>query len=147
MITILIVDDHAPFRKSLRYMLESSEDMQVVATASNGVEAITKARAHCPDIAVVDISMPLMDGIETTRQIKEICRFTRVMMLSILDHAEYVQHALEVGAIGFVLKDTIDKDLLAAIRALSVGKHYFSHPIAEIAEKYMHRRRGDSWAG
>lgn len=146
MITILIVDDHAPFLRSLHYMLESTEDLQVVATASNGMEAISKAQALCPDVAVVDISMPVMEGIETTRQITETCRFTRVMMLSIFDHSEYVQRALEVGAAGFVLKDTIDSDLLAAIRALAVGKHYFSHPIAAIAEQYFHRKGNDSWA-
>ena len=147
MITVLLVDDHAGFRKSLLYMLEATEDVKVVATAVNGVEAVAQARKHCPDVAVVDISMPLMDGIEATRQIKEACRYTRVMMLSILDYPEYVQRALEVGAVGFVLKEAIGKDLLAAIRALSLGKRYFSHKIAEIAEKYMNQKSNDSWAG
>lgn len=147
MITILIVDDHTSFRKSLKYMLETTEDIQVVATASNGMDALLLARSLCPDIAVVDISMPGMDGIETARQLKQFCQFTRVMILSILDHAEYVQRAVEVGAAGFVLKDAIGEDLLAAIRALAVGKRYFSRPIADIAEKHIRRRRDDSWAG
>jgi two-component system, NarL family, response regulator DegU len=146
MITVLLVDDHVSFLKSLRYMLESSEDMQVVATASNGGEAIARARLHCPDIAVVDISMPLMDGIEAARQIKELCRSTRVMMLSIYDNPEYVQRSLDVGATGFVLKDTIAKDLLPAIRALSMGKRYFSHKIAEIVQNYIQQKGNDSWA-
>lgn len=145
MITLLLVDDHAPFRRSLRYMLEATEDIQVV-TASNGLEAVAQARKHCPDIAIVDISMPIMDGIETTRQIKEHCRFTRVLILSILDHPAYVQRALEVGAVGYVLKDAIGKDLLAAVHALAVGKRYFSPAVAEIAEQYMNRKRKDSWA-
>ena len=147
MITVLLVDDHNSFRKSLRYMLEATEDIQVVATATNGVEAVAEARQYCPDVAVMDISMPIMDGIEATRQIHEICRHTRVMMLSILDHPEYVQRALEVGAAGFVLKDTIGKDLLTAIRELSKGKRYFSHKIMEIVEKYTHAKGDDSWAG
>ena len=145
MITLLLVDDHAPFRRSLRYLLEATEDIQVVM-ASNGIEAVAQARKHCPDVAVVDISMPVMDGIETTRQIKAHCRFTRVMILSILDHPEYVQRAVEVGAVGYVLKDTIGKDLLAAVRALSAGKRFFSPAVAEIAEQYMNRKGKDSWA-
>lgn len=145
MITVLLVDDHASFRTSLRYMLEATGDIKVVATASNGVEAVAQASIHCPDVAVIDISMPVMDGIEATRQIHGRCRFTRVMMLSILDHPEYVQRAVEVGAVGFVLKDAIGKDLLAAIRALHMGKRYFSAKIAGIAEKYMSQRGNDSW--
>jgi DNA-binding NarL/FixJ family response regulator len=96
---------------------------------------------------VIDISMPVMDGIEAARQIRERCRFTRVLMLSIFDYPEYVQRAVEVGAVGFVLKDTIGKDLLAAIRALHTGKHYFSQKVAAIAEKYINQRGTDSWAG
>lgn len=144
MITVLLVDDHINLRKSLRYMLESSEDIQVIATASNGVEAVTEARKHCPDVTIMDISMPIMDGIEATRQIHQHCRLTRVVMLSILDNPEYVQRALEVGAVGFVLKDAIARDLLAAIRALSMGKAYFSQQVAEIAARYLNRKSGDS---
>lgn len=147
MITVLLVDDHTSFRKSLTYMLEATEDIQVVATASNGVEAVAQASLHCPDIAVIDISMPVMDGIEATRQIRGRCQFTRVMMLSIFDNPEYVQRAVEVGAVGFVLKDTIGKDLLAAIRALHMGKRYFSQKIAEIAEKYINQKGKDTWVG
>lgn len=146
MITVLLVDDHINFRKSLRYMLDSSDDIQVVATASNGVEAVAEARKHCPDVTVMDISMPLMDGIEAARQIHQHCRITRVVMLSILDNPEYVQRALDVGAFGYVLKDAIAKDLLAAIRALSTGKKYFSQQVAEIAARYLNRRNRDSRA-
>jgi DNA-binding NarL/FixJ family response regulator len=147
MITVLLVDDHIYFRKNLRYMLEATEDIRVIATASNGMEAVLQARKHCPDVAVVDISMPLMDGIEATRQINEACKYTRVMMLSILNHPEYVQRAVEVGAIGFVLKEAIGKDLVAAIRALAKGKRYFSQAIAAIAETYFNEKGRDSWAG
>jgi DNA-binding NarL/FixJ family response regulator len=146
MITVLLVDDHMSVRRGLRAMLEATEDIQVVATAANGMEAIARAREHCVDVAIMDISMPVMDGIEATRQIKEFCRHTRVIMLSILDNPEYIQRSLEVGAAGFVLKDTIGRDLLAAVRALSLGKRYFSHKIAAFAEEYLKRKRDDSWA-
>lgn len=147
LIAVLLVDDHASILKSLCYMLESTGDVQVQATASNGVEAVAQARLHCPDVAVVDISMPIMDGIEATRQIREFCRSTRVLMLSIYDNPEYVQRSLDVGATGFVLKDMIGKDLVPAIRALSLGRRYFSYKIAEIAETYMQQKGKDSWAG
>lgn len=140
MITVLLVDDHAAFRKGLRYLVEATEDIQVVATAANGIEAVAQASLHCPDVAVIDISMPLMDGIEAARQIRTQCRHTRVMMLSIFDHKEYVQRALDVGAVGYVLKETIGHDLLAAIRALYRGGRYFSHKIAAIARQYMDQR-------
>ena len=147
MISVLLVDDHVSVTKSLRYLLETTEDIRVVATASNGVEAVAQARMHCPDVAVVDISMPLMDGIETTRQIREICRYTRVLMFSIYDNPEYIQRSLEVGAVGFVLKESIAQDLLKAIRAVYTGKRYFSRKIVEIAEKFIPRKGHDSWAG
>jgi DNA-binding NarL/FixJ family response regulator len=140
MITVLVVDDHSYFLTSLRYMLEATGVIQVIATAANGVEAIAQARKHCPDVAVVDISMPDMDGIEAARQIRAHCPLTRVMMLSILDQPEYVQRALDVGAVGYVLKDAIEQDLLAAIRALAQGKRYFSRKIAEIARTYLDDR-------
>jgi DNA-binding NarL/FixJ family response regulator len=147
MITVLLVDDNLRVQKGLRYILEVTEDIRVVATASNGIEALAEARRMCPDVAVVDISMPDMDGIEAARQIREFCRLTRVMMLSILDNPEYVQRAVEVGAAGFVLKDTIERDLLSTIRALAMGKRYFSQKIAGIAEAYLNEQGGETWAG
>lgn len=141
MIRVIVADDHVPFQNSLRYMLETSGDIQVVATASNGAEAVAQVSRQCPDVVVMDISMPLMDGIEATRRIRALCQDTRVVMLSILDQPEYVQRAIEVGARGYVLKEAIGRDLLAAIRALATGKRYFSQKIAELAEKYINRKK------
>lgn len=140
MINVLVVDDHASVRKSLRYLLETVDDIKVVATASSGFEALARVALHCPDVAIMDISMPLMDGIETTRLLRIRCGFTRVVMLSIYDNPEYVQRALEVGAVGYVLKDTIGTDLLAAIRTLYQGGKYFSQKVAPIAEQYLHKK-------
>lgn len=142
MITVLLVDDHAPLRKSLRYLLESEEDIQVVATASNGFEAVARVSLHCPDVAIVDVSMPLMDGVEASRLLRLRCRETRIMMLSIYDNSEYIQRALKVGAVGFVLKDSIGTDLVAAVRALYAGERFFSKKINPIAERFL-SQRGD----
>ena len=146
MITVLLVDDHASLRKSLRYLLEASHDIKVVAEASNGNDALFHVNAACPEVALIDISMPLMDGLETARQIHLQCQFTRVIMLSIHDNPEYVQRSISVGALGYVLKDTIAVDLLAAIRTVNQGKHYFSQKIAEIADKFLPGKGNDSWA-
>jgi DNA-binding NarL/FixJ family response regulator len=147
MITVLLVDDHAAILKSLQYLLEATEDIQVLATASNGIEAVAWASSHCPDVAVMDISMPLMDGMEATRQICQCCPLTRVMMLSMFDSPEYIQRALEVGALGYVLKDTVGDDLLIAVRLLSTGRQYFSQKIADIAERLMSHKGNDTWVG
>jgi DNA-binding NarL/FixJ family response regulator len=137
MISVLVVDDNGPVRKSLRHLLETADDIKLIATAINGLEAVEKARSFQPDVAVVDISMPLMDGIEATEHIRECCRLTRVIMLSGFNDPEYVRRALEVGAKGYVLKDAAANDLLEGIRSVHEGKHYFSHQIAEFAERYL----------
>jgi len=88
MITVLLVDDNGPIRKSVRFLLESADDIQVVATASNGVDAVDRASSYRPDIAGMDSSMPIMDGIEATEHIRECGRFTRVILLSGFDAPE-----------------------------------------------------------
>jgi len=137
MITVLLVDDNGPIRKSLRALLEAAEDIRIVATATNGVDAIDMATFHRPDVAVMDISMPLMDGIEATEQIRECCRVTRVVLVTGFDDPEHVQRALKVGAKGYVLKDSVGEDLLDAIYAVQQGSHYFSEKIAGIARTFI----------
>ena len=144
MITVLLVDDNGFIRKSLRSLLEKEDDIKLVATATNGIEAIEKASSYRPDVAVIDISMPLMDGIEATEHIRECCRLTRVIIFSAHDDPEYIQRALEVGAKGYVLKDAAGEDLLEAIRIIQRGSHYFSEKIAEIAKKYLAHIKNDS---
>src|SRR5918995_6779645 len=131
MINVLVVDDNGPVRKSLRHLIETADEIKLVATAINGVEAVEKARSYRPDVAVVDISMPLMDGLEATEHIRECCRLTRVIILSGFDTPEYVQRGLEVGAKGYVIKDFANEDLLEAIHVVHQGNHYFSEQIAE----------------
>lgn len=130
MITVLLADDHIMVRDGLRYILEAAGDIQIIALASNGKEAVAHAGAHCPDIAIIDISMPVMDGIEATRQILKICPHTRIVTLSMYHTGEYVQRALRAGAVGYVLKDAAGNELVEAVRSLHAGKRYLSPQVA-----------------
>ena len=136
MITVLLADDHTVVREGLRFILEAPGDIQVAASVSNGQEAVDRAFQECPDVAVIDISMPVMDGIEATRSISEHCPHTHVVMLSMYDGPEYVQRALKAGAFGYVLKDAAGSELVDAVRTLHRGIRYFSPRIAEIV-KYL----------
>ena len=147
MITVLLVDDHSYIRKGLRYLLESLGNVKVVATAANGIEAVAKARLQQPDIVVLDISMPLMNGIEATRQIRESCPATRVLALSIYNDPLYVKDALQAGATGYVLKDGLPDELLEAIQSICKGKRYFSRKIAPLVEPPYLEDDNQSWAG
>jgi two-component system, NarL family, nitrate/nitrite response regulator NarL len=146
MIRVLLVDDHAYIRKGIRYLLETTQDIEVVATASNGIEAVAKARAHQPDVVIIDISMPFMNGIEATKQILECCPSTHVLGLSIFPDKEYVQSALQAGAQGYVLKDKIGDELLEAIRSIYSGRRFFSRKIAGIIHSYI-EEDNESWVG
>jgi DNA-binding NarL/FixJ family response regulator len=131
MITVLIVDDHTYIRKGIAELLEATGEIEVIATAANGIEGVAKARLHQPHVAIVDISMPFMGGIEATRQIHESCPHTRVLALSIYDHQEYIEDALQAGATGYVLKDAIPNEILDAIRSLHNGQRYFSRKLSD----------------
>ncbi len=132
MITVLLADDHRVVRDALQYLLEAQGDIKVIALAADGLEAVEKAKVRCPDVVVMDISMPRMDGIEATKHICQNCPNTRTVMLTIYNSAEHIQHALQAGADGFVLKEAAGQELVAAIRALSKGGRYFSSTIRDM---------------
>ena len=129
-ITVILADDHAVLRDGLRYLLEAAGDIQIISMAGNGQEAVEQARLHCPDVVVMDISMPVMSGIEATKHICEVCAHTKVAILSMHHTTEYVQRAIEAGAVGYLLKDSAGAELVAAIRALNDGKRYISKKVA-----------------
>jgi DNA-binding NarL/FixJ family response regulator len=137
MISVLVADDHPQVRKSLLYLFEVAEDIQVVATAKNGVEAVAQAKQYYPDVAIMDISMPIMDGLEATRQIRTSSPSTYVVILSLYDFLTLIKAALDAGATGYVLKDYIANDVLLAVRAANLRKRYFSRRIAEVARQYI----------
>ena len=131
MITVILADDHAILRDGLRFLLEAAGDIEIISTAANGQEAVEQARLHCPDVIVMDISMPIMSGIEATKQICKICEHTKVAILSMHHTTEYIQRAVEAGAVGYLLKDSAGSELVAAIRAVNAGKRYISKGVAK----------------
>jgi two-component system, NarL family, response regulator NreC len=132
MINVLLADDHILVRDALCYLLEAQGDIKIAATAADGVEAVEQAMHLCPDIAVLDISMPRMDGIEAARHICEHCSNTKIVMLTIYHSEEHVRHAMQAGASGYVLKDAAGQELVAAVRTLHEGGQYFSSNIARM---------------
>lgn len=140
MITVLLADDHTLVRDALCYLLEAQGDIKIVATAADGQEAVEQAQKLCPDVAVLDISMPGMDGIEAARRICSLCSGTRIVMLTIYHTSEHVQHAVQAGASGFVLKDAAGQELVTAVRTLHEGGRYFSSKISDIDEKYRKQK-------
>jgi len=135
-IRILLVDDHALVREGTRRLLETENDVQVVAEASSGEEAIEVARSSQPDIAVMDIAMPGIGGIEATRAIKKYCPETAVLILSAYDDEPYLLALLDAGAAGFLLKNVHGQELIQAIRAVARGESLLQ---PSIAEKMMRR--------
>lgn len=131
MITVLLADDHGVVRDALTFLLEAQGDIQIIATAEDGQAAVELALRQCPDIAVMDISMPRMDGLAATRQISQICPNTRIVMLTIYNSWEHVEEALSAGAQGYVLKDAAGKELVEAVRTLHAGGQYFSKKISD----------------
>ena len=140
-IRVLLADDHALVREGTRRLLEAETDVEVVAEAASGEEAVSAAQRLHPNIAIMDIAMPGMGGIEATRQIKGYCPETAVLALSAYDDEPYLLALLEVGAAGFLLKNVHGQDLINAIRLVSRGESILQ-PI--LAEKMMRRLSSQS---
>ena len=135
---ILLADDHTVVRQGLRRVLEARPEWQVVAEAGDGREAIRMAEETKPDVAILDVAMPLLNGIEAVRQIARKVPATRMLVLSMHADEAYVTQMLRAGAAGYLLKDSADVDLLQAVDAVSAGKSFFSPAIARvIADDYV----------
>ncbi len=135
-IKVIIADDHALFREGTRTLIEREKDMKVVGEASNGEEAIELVTRLNPQVALVDIAMPIVNGIDTTRQIKAHHPSTAVLILTAYDNDQYIMALLEAGAAGYLLKNVSGKDLVNAIRAVHAGEAIL-HPT--IAQKVFSR--------
>jgi DNA-binding NarL/FixJ family response regulator len=132
---ILVADDHQVVRTGLRTLLETERGWQVCAEAANGREAVEKAGALKPDIAELDIGMPLLNGVEATRQIRKLSPKTEVLILSMHDSEVLIQEVLEAGARGYILKDDADRNLIAAVDALRQHKSYLSSRVSGVFSK------------
>ena len=129
-IRILLADDHRVLRQGMAQALEAQPDMVVVAQADNGLEAVNQAKLHQPDIALLDINMPHMDGVEATKQLKEVSPKTRIIILTMYRHGEYVIEAIKAGANGYLLKEVALEEVLAAVRAVASGESVMDPAIA-----------------
>ena len=135
-IKILIADDHAFVREGTKRILEQEEDLEVIAEAGDGEEAVKKALSLKPDVAIIDISMPKLDGIEATKQIKTLCPAMNVLILSAHDDDQFIFSLLEAGAAGYLLKSVRGSELVNAVRAVYAGESVL-HP--SIARKVLNR--------
>jgi len=129
---ILIADDHTLVRHGLCRILEEQEAWQVVAQAHDGREAVAKALSEQPDVAILDIGMSLLNGIEATRQITRRLPSVRVLILSMHGEQAYVTAAVQAGARGYLLKDSMDTDLVSAVQSVLAGRSFFSPVVSRI---------------
>lgn len=139
---VLIADDHTMVRESLVSVLQADGDVQVVAQAADGMEALEKALQTRPDIVVVDLSMPRLNGIEVVRRLREALPATKVLVLTMHQEDEYVLQAVRAGASGYLVKDSAAAELLAAVRSVHAGRGYFGPQAAKaLAEQLQHPER------
>lgn len=138
MIKVFLADDHAVVRDGMTALMEAEQDIQVVGTASNGQQAVEQIKKIQPDIVVMDIAMPELNGIDATRQISQTCPAVKVIMLSMHDSSEHIYQALKAGAKGYLLKESAGKEVVTAVRTVSSGHRYLSAHIEEIViEDYI----------
>lgn len=143
-ITVFIADDHAVLREGLVFVLQSDTDVRVIGMASNGRDAVREVARLRPDVVLLDISMPEMNGVEAARQIRKRSPATRIVILSMHATSEHVFHALQAGAHGYLLKESAGSELVAAVRAVHAGRRYLSPKVAEIVAGQIAQPPGKS---
>ncbi len=140
-IKVLLADDHAVVRDGLALVLQSQAEMQVVGKAADGRTAVQETVRLEPNVVVMDIAMPLLNGIEATEQIRDRCPDTEVLILSVHSSAEHVFRALRAGALGYVLKESAGSEVIAAVRSVSARQRYLGAKIADtVIEDYIRQR-------
>lgn len=140
---LLLGDDHTLVRQGLRKILEERPDWEVVAEVGDGRDAIRRAVALKPDVAILDVGMPQLNGIDATQQIVRRVPGTRVLILSMHSDEAYVTRALHAGATGYMLKDSAGKDLLKGVASVAAGKSFFSPAVARLMlDDYVRRAAG-----
>ena len=146
---ILLADDHALVRRGVRLILESEPDLTVVAEAGDGAEAVSLARTHELDLAILDVAMPRMTGLQAAREISRRSPAPRILLLSMYDNDQYFFEALKAGASGYVLKSVADQDLVEACRAAMRGEPFiYPDALTALMREYLQRaRRGERLPG
>lgn len=134
-IRVLLADDHTIVRQGLRALLDSQEDIEVVGEAEDGRQAFEKTKELVPDVVVIDITMPNLNGIEATRQIKKLNPEIKVLVLTVHDNEEYIHQILQAGASGYLLKESAVTDLVSAINAVKKGGIFLSPAISKVVVK------------
>ncbi len=130
-IKVFLADDHAIVRDGLRALLEAEPDIEVVGDADNGRDAVLRATEIEPDILIVDIAMPELNGIEAARQVMQSCPSTRTIVLSMHSTSEHIFRALHIGASGYLLKESAGAEVINAVHAVQYGRRYFSQKISD----------------
>lgn len=137
---VLVADDHEIVRQGVRNVLESSEGLELCAEATNGREAVALCQKHQPDIAILDITMPELNGMEAARQILKTCPNTKILIFTVHDAERLVYEVVSAGAHGYVLKSDAGRHLLAAVEAVLAGRHYFSTQVSEMLFESFQRK-------
>jgi two-component system response regulator NreC len=137
-VRVLLADDHSIVRRGMRSLLETDPSLEVVAEAADGLEALRLCEEHHPDLLILDVAMPKLNGIDVAARAQKMQPAPRAIMLSMYADESYVMRALHAGARGYLLKEATDEDLLPAIRAVAAGKSFFSPAVSGVlAEEYM----------
>lgn len=147
---LLLADDHALVRRGMRALIDTEPTLTVVAEAADGVEAVALCEQHRPDVAVLDVAMPRLSGIDVAERVRRLEPPPHVIMLSMHADESYILRALHAGASAYLLKDATDEDLLPAIRAVTARRRYFSQAVAtllseEFVARLRHRGLTDSY--
>ncbi|WPP50315.1 response regulator transcription factor [Catalinimonas niigatensis] len=145
MVTVLLADDHTVVRNGLKMLLENESDINVIGEASNGQEAIDKIISLQPDIVLLDVRMPVLDGLQTLIEISKYAHKTRSLVLSMYAQEDYVLQSARSGASGYILKDASKEELMTAIRTIHAGNKYFSGSVSNIlVDGYLHNLQSQS---
>jgi DNA-binding NarL/FixJ family response regulator len=143
-ISVFLADDHPVVRNGLQLILQAEADINVVGEAADGHEAVRRVEKAKPDVVVMDIAMPGLNGIEATKKIRVACPEARVLILSMHATAEHIYQALQAGAQGYLLKESAGEEVIKAVRALCKGKRYLSEKISEtMVNDYLQQRALD----
>lgn len=142
-IRILLADDHRMVRQGFRLILQAQQDFEVVGEAGNGREALEQAKTLQPDVVVMDVAMPELNGIEATRRLHSVAPFARVLALSVHRDGVYVREIVRAGADGYILKESADTELICAVRAVAEGHSYLSPEIAGSVLKEYRKQSTD----